>query len=330
MTLDTILPKNGRASFRVLRKWPVASEIVGVELVPLDGASLPVAPAGSHIEIVLPSTDGKPLIRHYSLCNSPSERDSYLVAIKREPTSRGGSAYIHEVLTPGHVVEVSEPRDQFPLVEDASHHLLFAGGIGITPLLSMAQKLHLEDRPFKLVYFARTLDHVAFPNRLENLGRTVQLQIGYSPEDTEESIKAALASAGSNTHVYVCGPAPFISTVERLSNETVGPDRFHCEHFGAAPVATGSADKEFEVELAKSGKIIRIKPHQTIIQALEETGLRPEISCEQGVCGTCLTRVLAGEPDHRDSYLSAAEKAAGKQILICVSRSKSERIVLDI
>lgn len=320
----------GRTRFRVRRKWPLASEIVGIELEPLDGKPLVAAPAGAHIELVLPGTDGKPLIRHYSLCNAPTENGCYLVAIKREPASRGGSAYIHEILNEGDVVEASAPRDQFSLVADAGKHLLFAGGIGITPLLSMAQRLRSEDRRYELMYFARSLDHVAFAERLDRLGPFVQLRLGLSAAETEATIGAALTNVDASTHVYVCGPSPFISTVERLATAAVGAARFHCEHFGAAPVAEGAVDRAFDVELSKSGKVCRVEAGQTIVQALEAAGLRPEISCEQGVCGTCLTRVISGEPEHRDCYLSAAEKAAGKQILICVSRAVSDRLVLDL
>lgn len=319
-----------RSSFRVNKKWSITSDIVGLELVPTNGGTPPVMPAGAHIEIALPGTGARPLIRHYSLCNAPDETGAYVVAIKREPESRGGSAYIHDALEEGHVVDVSAPRDQFPLVQNAQKHLLFAGGIGITPLLSMAQRLRAENTPFQLIYFARSLDHVAFAERLDRMGPAVQLRLGLSAQETEQAIAAALAGADAGTHVYVCGPGPFIGAVERQAVAALGADRFHCEYFAAAPAETSTADSPFEVELRKSGKVITVAADQTIVQAIEAAGCNPEISCEQGVCGTCLTRVIAGTPDHRDSYLSAAEKAANNQILICVSRAASSRLVLDL
>ncbi|MES2261950.1 MAG: PDR/VanB family oxidoreductase [Pseudomonadota bacterium] len=319
-----------RSNFRVHKKWTITSDIVGLELAPANGAAPPAMPAGAHIELVLPGTGGKPLIRHYSLCNAPHETDSYLVAVKREPASRGGSAYIHESLQEGHILEVSTPRDQFPLASDAGRHVLFAGGIGITPLLSMAQRLRAADSQFQLVYFARSLDHVAFAERLDRLGPAVQLRLGLSPQETEQAIAAALAEADLATHVYVCGPGQFITAVERQASAKLGAERFHCEYFAAAPVNTAMADAPFEVELYKSGKVLTVAANQTIVQALEAEGCTPEISCEQGVCGTCLTRVISGTPDHRDSYLSAAEKTAGNQMLICVSRCASSRLVLDL
>jgi len=322
----------GRTQFRIRRKWPVAADIVGLELERVDGAKIVSPIAGAHLELVLPENDSKPIIRHYSLCNAPNEQETYLVAVKREPASRGGSSFIHEKLKEGDIVQASDPRNNFPLHVKAERHMLFAGGIGITPLLAMAQQIAHDKGRFDLYYYARSLEHVAFGDRLARIdaSKSVNLCLGLSPEETESSIQRALESATEGTHVYVCGPAPFMSVVERLALAKVGTERFHFEHFGAPPVKVEGGNKAFTVELKKSGITCQVSPDQTIVQALEAAGHMVEISCEQGVCGTCLTRVLSGTPEHRDSYLNASEKAKNNQMLLCVSRSLSEKLVLDL
>lgn len=319
---------NAQTDFKVLRKWRMATDIIGLELARADGGPLLTPLPGAHIELALPA-GGKPLLRHYSLCNAPHERDRYVIAVKQESDSRGGSTYIHESLKEGDILQVAGPRDQFPPVAGAPHHLLIAGGIGITPMLSMAQHLTAQHENFELHYFARSLDHVAFMERMNGLDTAFHLRLGLSPDDTERATRAAIEAAPAGSHIYVCGPAPLISMVEQFALPKLGPTNFHCEHFGQA-ATIADQEHEFDVELRKSGVVCRVGADQTIAGALEAAGHCVYVSCEQGVCGTCLTGVLAGTPDHRDVYLSAAEKQRGDQILICVSRAKSATIVLDL
>lgn len=315
---------------KVRRKWMLADGIVGIELERTDGAAVTPALPGAHIALTLPGADGKAMVRHYSLCNAPDEPDHYLLAVKREDDSRGGSAYIHDHLREGDMLQSSEPHNQFALAEGASQHVLIAGGIGITPLLAMAQYLHVLGKRFELHYFARSLQHVAFLDRFERLAPPCRLHLDLSPEETGAVVAATLAHADETTHVYACGPAPLISLVERLAGAKLAPNQFHHEHFAAPSHLPTGTDGGFRVELARTGAVCHVAANQTIVQALEAAGHAVAISCEQGVCGTCLTKVLAGTPDHRDAYLNAAERAKGDQMLICVSRALSPTLVLDL
>ncbi|TWI62573.1 vanillate O-demethylase ferredoxin subunit [Pseudoduganella lurida] len=327
---DELNEPRDRVPLKVRRKWMIADGTVGLELQRMDAAPvMPTAP-GSHIELTLPGTDGKALLRHYSLCNAPDELDHYVLAVKRDPCSRGGSAYLHDHLGEGDLLLASEPRNQFALAEGASRHVLIAGGIGITPLLAMAQYLHAQGDQFELHYFARALQAAAFLDRLSRFATSYSLHLGLTPEETEAAVAATVARADANTHVYACGPAPLIAVVERLAGARLRPDQFHHEYFAAPRCVVDDAAGAFRVESARTGAVFDVPADQTIVQALEAAGHAVAIACEQGVCGTCLTRVLAGTPDHRDAYLNAAERARGDQMLICVSRALSPTLILDL
>jgi vanillate O-demethylase ferredoxin subunit len=305
-----------------------AIDIAGFTLEPLDGRMLPPILPGAHIDVFVASG----LTRQYSLCDGPGPAHRYTIAVKREEASRGGSAAMHD-LPEGSVIEIGPPRDNFPLVAVATRHLLFAGGIGITPLLSMARHLAAGNTRFALHYFARSPEHAAFAGTLSALASKgeIALLYGLSGEDTAGALRQRLATFESGTHVYLCGPPAFITAAQSIASELGWPGTVvHCEHFGAAMTSAAAGERDFELVLASRPGVIEVGAGETIAEALRRHGIEPEMSCEQGICGTCITRVLDGLPDHRDSYMTEQEHAAGDRICICVSRAASRRLVLDL
>lgn len=316
----------------VERKWLIAEGIMAFSLVDASGAALPDFTAGAHITVRVPAPGQPPILRTYSLCNAPGELQRYALGVKLEPASRGGSAGMHNAVKIGDVLEISAPQNHFPLAIDARTHLLLGAGIGIAPLLAMAQHLHANGADFALHYFARGPEHVAFMDRLQAsvaAGR-VHFHFGLNPADTERELTALLARAPANHHAYACGPAPFMQAVLRLGEPVWGTDRLHFEHFRAPQVAIEGADHPFELHLVKSGRRCTVGVTETIVAAAARVGCTIETSCEQGVCGTCLSRVLTGQPDHRDAYLTDAERAANDQMLVCVGRALGNTLELDL
>ena len=270
-------------------------------------------------------------LRHYSLCNDPAETDRYLLGVLKDARSRGGSVAMHAQVHEGNTLRISPPRNHFPLAEAAPHSLLLAGGIGVTPLLSMADALHRAGASFELHLAARTRARLPFVERLRRSGFAGQVMSHLDDEpDTALNIAALLANAPAGSHLYVCGPAGFMDAVLGTArNSGWSADRLHFEFFGAE-VAPQAGDGSFEVELASSHRVIIVPADRSVAHALAEAGVALATSCEQGVCGTCLTRVLDGVPDHRDLYLTPEEQAANDQFTPCCSRSKSARLVLDL
>lgn len=313
---------------RVTRKTLEAEGICSFELQALSGEPLPPFAAGSHIDVWLPGG----LTRPYSLCNDPAGSRHYQIAVLREPASRGGSAAMHDAVHEGSVLAISEPKNHFALAHEAPAHLLMAGGIGITPLLCMAERLASVGAVFELHYAARSRARMAFVDRMgapRFAGRT-QLHLDDGPEPQRLNIAAVLAAQPPQTHLYVCGPRGFMDAVIAAARSAGWADgRIHFEFF-SADVTPQAGDGGFEVQLASSGRVIAVKPDETVVAALAAAGVTVPTSCEQGVCGTCLTRVIDGTPDHRDSYLTPEEQAAGDQMLLCCSRAKSGRLVLDL
>ncbi|MGB3067269.1 MAG: PDR/VanB family oxidoreductase [Ottowia sp.] len=312
---------------RVARKDQIALGIASFELVSADGMPLPAFEAGSHVDVAVPGG----LTRQYSLCNDPSESDRYQIAVLNVPNGRGGSRAMHEAVRLGDVLVISKPRNHFPLASTHGHSLLLAGGIGITPLLCMAEHLAQMGRPFTLHYFARSAERAAFIGRIRASRFSAHAHFHFNDAPAvQPDLQALLASAGAGAHLYTCGPKGFMDAVLACArNNGWADDRLHQEYFNAEPVKVES-EGAFEVQLASSGRVIPIAAGQTVIAALAAQGVHIETSCEQGVCGTCLTRVLDGEPDHRDVYLTAVEQVANDQFLPCCSRAKSGRLVLDI
>jgi vanillate O-demethylase ferredoxin subunit len=318
---------------RVARKAPEAEDICRLELVSAGGAPLPPFSAGAHVDVHLPGG----LVRQYSLCNNPAEAGRYVLGVLREPASRGGSVAVHERLSEGDELLISPPRNLFPLAEAASGHLLLAGGIGLTPLLAMAETLAARGEPFALHVAARHAGRVAFRERLQKgpLAAHTQLHLDDGPPAQRLDLPVVLAAPAAGQHLYVCGPAGFIAAVLDTARAQGWPEaQLHCEHFGAAPAAPGApgsaGDRPFELRLARSQRVVPVSAVQTAAQALNAAGIFVPTSCEQGICGTCLTRVLEGECEHRDQYLEPGEQAANDQFLPCCSRARGAALVLDL
>lgn len=311
-------------SVRVARKWMTAKDIVGLELRPLRG-HLPTFQPGAHVDVHLPNGQ----VRQYSIINAPGETDSYVIGVKREVPSRGGSECLHDVIREGDVLALSEPRNNFPLRRDAVRTIFIAGGIGVTPLLAMAQALHHSNLVYELHYFARSQEGLAFPERLATLGDHLATHLDLSPATTEERIRSLLSSRKPHMHLYVCGPAPMLDATRRIASELGWPETsVHFEYFKNTHVIDDSSS--FEVALARSVVTLKVPAGKTILQVLRESGISIPSSCEQGACGTCLASVLEGEPDHQDVYLNETERRSGTKIVTCVSRAKSARLVLDL
>jgi vanillate O-demethylase ferredoxin subunit len=313
---------------RVARKTIEAEGICSFELVAADGRPLPAFSAGSHIDVHVPGG----LVRQYSLCNDPGETHRYLIAVLDDPASRGGSRAMHAQVHEGDTLAISAPRNQFRLVPQARRHLLLAGGIGITPLLSMAESLATEGADFELHYATRSLARTAFVGRIQRSRYAARAHLHVDDGDPAQrlDLPAVLAAPAAGTHLYVCGPQGFIDAVLAQARAQGWPEaQLHVEFFGAAPVAT-EGDEAFEVELARSGRVIIVPAQRSVAEALLDAGVEIALSCEQGICGTCLTRVLSGLPDHRDSYLTPHEHAANDQFTPCCSRARSARLVLDL
>ncbi|QHE83489.1 oxidoreductase [Hydrogenophaga sp. BPS33] len=315
---------------RVAARQLVAEDIAAYEFAPLDGVELPGFEAGAHIDVHVP---GGP-VRQYSLFQLPDARPDaaprYRIGVLRDPQSRGGSAKLIDTVKEGDVLSVSRPRNHFALHSGPAHAVLFAGGIGITPILCMAEQLTREGRSFELHYCGRTPARMAFLDRLRGAVFADRVQVHADDGAPEQRLdaRAAIGAPASDRHLYVCGPTGFMDHVLASARE-LGWDeaQLHREYFAAAPI-DHSADGPFEIELKHSGRCIPVKADQSAAQALLDAGVPLSLSCEAGVCGTCQTRVLEGEPDHRDLYLTDDEKR--EFFMPCCSRSCTPRLVLDL
>ncbi|MEO6015842.1 MAG: PDR/VanB family oxidoreductase [Polaromonas sp.] len=312
---------------RVVRKTVEAEGIASFELVSVDDKPLPSFSAGSHLDVQIPGG----LTRQYSLCNDASEQHRYRIAVLRDAASRGGSTGMHDAVHQGDVIRISEPKNHFPLLQ-APRTLLFAGGIGVTPLLSMAQRLAAIGADFTLHYCTRSAERTAFREEIiaSAFSERVQFHFDAGPPEQKLDLAAALGAPDAGKQLYVCGPGGFIDHVVSTAKACGwNSEQIHLEYFGAAPQDT-SDDSGFEIRVASTGKTFAVGAEQNIIQVLKDNGIEVLTSCEQGVCGTCITRVLQGEPDHRDMYFTDEEKAKNDQFTPCCSRSKSRLLVLDL
>ncbi|MCC8396161.1 PDR/VanB family oxidoreductase [Paraburkholderia sp. MMS20-SJTR3] len=312
----------------VAQRRDEALGIASFELASETGEPLPAFEAGSHVDVHLPNG----LVRQYSLCNDPRETHRYLIAVLRDDAGRGGSKAVHEMVRVGDRLQISAPRNLFALAPEAPHHLLLAGGIGVTPILCMAEQLAASGASFDMHYCTRSKERTAFVERIAQAGfaNSVQLHHDDHPGGSTFALEQVLNSAPAGTHLYVCGPSGFMDFVLATARAKGWPqDRLHYEFF-AAPAQQPATGGSFQVRIASSGATIDVPPECTVVQALAANGIEVITSCEQGVCGTCLTRVLEGEPDHLDSYLTDEERAANDQFLPCCSRAKSQVLVLDL
>lgn len=304
------------------RVWQQTAEIRSFELSATQGA-LPAFEAGAHIDI---HTSVGP--RQYSLCNMHVENGPYVVGVKREAEGRGGSRWMHDTCRVGDRLRIGAPRNNFRLVPDAAHHCLLAGGIGITPVMAMARALWQRGASFELVCFARSRAHAAFLQDMQTApwARRVRFHFDDSAEHRVK-LDALCAAQPDNTHFYACGPAGFMAAV-RQATRLHPPERVHEESFSALAPVDKAGRNTFTVELARSGKTVRVEPGQNLLQALRGAGIHPITSCEMGVCGSCVTRYLSGAPEHGDSFLSPTERLS--QLAICCAGSLSDRLVLDL
>ncbi len=317
---------NETISARVQRMEWAAEGILEVEFRRPDGGDLPAFTPGAHIDLHLPNG----LLRNYSLLNDSRDRHRYVVAVGLDAASRGGSRFIHGDLRVGQIMPISAPRNHFPLVEDAPHVVLIAGGIGITPLACMARRLAALGRPYEIHVAARNPERAAFVSDLRALSGKVLPHFDSEHNGAPLDIAAIVAKAPAGAHFYCCGPGPMLAAFEAA---TAGlPDGLaHVEYFKAkeqpaSTVAPGS----FKLTLAKRGETIEVPADKTILEALLDHGIEADYSCQDGVCGTCEVKVVSGVPDHRDSLLSKSERESNKTMMICVSRCLGDHLTLDL
>lgn len=320
---DIAVPRGNTITVAVKRKWTSADGVIGFELAARTG-HLPTFQPGAHIDVHLPNG----MTRQYSITNGPGELMSYIIGVKQESAGKGGSKVLVETVREGDLLSISEPRNNFPLRRDATRTVLIAGGIGITPLLSMARFLDKSSLPYELHYFTRAGD-VAFRSELEALHGKVVFHSGLPRAEIATTIAASLGQWSQAQHVYVCGPGAMLETVRDTAAAQGWPEEaIHFEYFKNDKVIDQSS--AFEVELARSAMTLHVPPGKTILEVMRDNGLTVPSSCEQGACGTCLTTVIEGEVDHQDVYLNDSEKRSNSCMMTCVSRAKSTRLVLDI
>ena len=307
----------------VLHKERITDDVVAVTLADADGAELAEWEPGAHVDLVL----GPDVVRQYSLCGDPRDRRVLRVAVLREQAGRGGSVHVHDRLAVGDTVRVRGPRNNFRLV-DAPRYLFVAGGIGITPLLPMIAAVAAAGAPWRLVYGGRRRSSLAFAAELtaRHPGR-----VELVPEDEAGLIPLAEVISGPDPElaVYCCGPEPLLVAVEHRC-ATAGVPGLHLERFHPTGTDGAGPDEPFDVELVLSGRVLTVPAGRSILDTLEEAGVQVDSSCRAGTCATCETGVVAGTPDHRDTVLSAAEQAAGETMMICVSRARGPKLVLDL
>jgi tetrachlorobenzoquinone reductase len=306
-----------------------AEDIVSVEMVPRSAEIvLPAFTAGAHIDLHLPNG----LVRSYSLSNSQSETHRYVVTVRRDTPSRGGSAFVHAQLRVGSVIDISAPRNLFPLQEEAGHSVLVAGGIGITPLYSMLQRLLALGRRTTLLYFSRSAAAAAFVDAISSI-EDKNLTVATFFDDSLQprpALEALLKNFEANSHYYCCGPSgmldAFVSTCARLGYENAHVERFAPPDNAQAAATAGG----FTVELQRSGLSCTVQEGMSVLEAILARGVTVPFSCQEGICGACETAVIEGDIEHRDSLLTDQEKLTNATMMICVSGCKSKRLVLDL
>ena len=301
----------------------VAADIHRFELRDPAGGPLPAFTPGAHVLVTSPAGH----VRRYSLCNDAGERDRYVIGVKRDPAGRGGSVDLVDRVGVGDRVPVSEPRNAFELDERAPAYLLIAGGIGITPLLSMVKHLRKGDAKFRLYYCTRSPGHTAFADELRDVGPQGRVTLHHDGGDPARALDLwPLFEKPTKEHVYVCGPRPMLEAVRDMTGHW-SPAAIHMESFVDAGAAQKPEDRPFTVVLARSGDRIEVPPGVSILEAMRARGHDAPSSCESGTCGTCRTKLVAGAADHRDLVLMDHERAS--QVMICVSRAKTPEIAID-
>ena len=316
-------PASARLQLRLQSLTYATGDILVYEFAHPEGATLPAASAGAHIDVHLANG----VSRSYSLLHADCAPTRYVVGVKLDPNSRGGSRYMHEQLRVGTIVPVSPPRNHFPLKHDAAHTLLIAGGIGITPVLCMARELEKTGASWELWYASRSHADLAFLPELAAFGPRVHLHADAAAGGVLD-MAAIVAAAPAGTHFYCCGPGPMLGAYE-AATAARAPETVHLERFGATSLPSTSGDG-FVVQLARSGIELHVPTQTTLLSVLTDHGISVDSSCEAGICGCCEIGVLEGEVDHRDEVLTPAQRAGNKSMMACCSRAKGQRLVLDL
>jgi vanillate O-demethylase ferredoxin subunit len=307
---------------RVAGRRPVALDVVCLDLKPADRRPLEPFEPGAHVDLFAPNGQ----MRQYSLCGDPGDASRYVIAVKREAAGRGGSASMHDDVEVGTALGMQGPRNFFPLAPQAAHSIFIAGGIGITPIRAMIAALAAAGASWELHYCARSEAHAAFYAELAALAP--ERVKPYFSEAPLLDAAALLREVRRGAHVYCCGPEPLMKAVEKAAAHW--PEgTVHFEWF-AAPKQDWPENRAFTVECARSGLTLEVPAARTILQVVREQGIDVVSACEEGVCGTCETRVLEGVPEHRDVLLTPAEREAGASMMICISRAKTQKLVLDL
>lgn len=299
-----------------------ADDVAVLTLVHPGGEELPRWAPGAHIDLLMTPT----LVRQYSLCGRPGDNDAWRIGVLRDPQSRGGSQHVHDSLQPGSTVRVRGPRNHFALV-DSPHYIFIAGGIGITPILAMIQQAEAAGTDWTLLYGGRTRASMTFVDELAAYGNRVRLQ----PQDEVGlmDLDSVLGEVREHTLIYCCGPEPLLQAVEQSSSHWPA-GALHLERFAPKVFEETEPAGTFEVIFEQSGITATVGPDQSVLQVAESAGLPAMSACREGTCGTCETRVLAGEVEHRDSLLTPQEQAANDVMFICVSRCRTSHLVLDL
>jgi vanillate O-demethylase ferredoxin subunit len=319
------IPSNDRLTLEVADIQAEARDVVLLELRAPNGTALPAFEPGAHLEIELPNG----LVRHYSLVNDSRERDRYVLGVGRAAQGRGGSAFVHQSLRRGAVLKTSPPRNNFRLDPAAERFLFIAGGIGITPIMSMLRWCEAQQRPWRLVYASRNAQRAAFCETLQPLASRVRFHFDDQHSGVLD-VKACLAEVQPGEHVYCCGPQPLMQAVQTHSSHLPGSD-VHFEFFSVPDEPAGTpVAGSFMVELRKSGQSLTIPADKSVLDVLEAHGHKIPFSCREGLCRTCETTVCSGEPEHRDYVLSQEERNANCSMMVCVSRAVSPVLVLDL
>lgn len=302
-----------------------ARDVMTLELRAIGGGQLPPFEPGSHLDLHLPNG----FMRQYSLTNDWRERDRYVISVGRAADSRGGSSYVHSNIRAGAQLKIGTPRNNFPLDADATSFLFIAGGIGITPIMAMVRWCVANEKPWRLIYAARSRQRAAFYEELCALaGDRAQFHFDDECRQIFDAAQA-IASWTDGEHIYCCGPEPLMNAVKDLTADFPrGAVRF--EWFTAPQSDEAKESNSFTVRLERSGGEFEVPEQKSILEVLEENGFEIPFSCREGLCGTCVTNVCSGEPDHRDYVLSDEERASGKMMTICCSRSKSSILTLDL
>jgi ferredoxin-NADP reductase len=306
----------------------LARDTCAFEFRPIGDAALAPFTAGAHVDLILPNG----IRRSYSLCNSQGETHRYVVGVKRASPSRGASSFLHESLRVGTELEIAAPRNNFPLIETASHSVLIAGGIGVTPIWGMIQRLIEIGASWELHYASRTRQDAAFLEELRRLGADpLRLRLTFDHESGGRMLDmpSIVAAAPQGAHFYACGPAPMLEAFEQAA-KSLAAEQVHIERFTGTAETKPVGTLGFEVVLARTNKTLKVPPGKAILDVLLDEGVDVAFSCMDGVCGSCKVTVLDGIPDHHDLVLNDEERAQNKMMLVCCSRAKSERLVLDL